>query len=137
VRPVKFGIPVLVGLAATVFSGNGAAHHSFAMFDSSKEVVLTGVVKEFQWTNPHTFIQLEVPGPNGTSVEWSIENSSPNSLARQGWKRTSVKAGDQLVVTIHPLHSGERGGNFVQAKFSDGRIIGRRSGDAPAESAPR
>ncbi len=136
-RPARFGIPVLVGLAATVFSGIGAAHHSFAMFDDSKEVVLTGVVKEFQWTNPHTFVQLEVKDPNGTVVEWSIEGSSPNGLARIGWKRTSIKAGDQLAVTINPLRSGEHGGNFVQAKFPDGRILTRSAGEAPAAGAPQ
>jgi hypothetical protein len=137
VASVKIAIPVAVGLVAAAFAGAAAAHHSFAMFDRNKEVVLTGVVKEFQWTNPHTFVQLAVPGPNGTTVEWSIESSSPSSLARQGWKRTSIKAGDQVVVTINPLRSGERGGNFLQAKFSDGRILGRRQGDAPAEGAQR
>ncbi len=136
-KPVRFGIPALIGFAATVFSGIGAAHHSFAMFDDSKEIVLTGVVKEFQWTNPHTFVQLEVPGPDGTVTEWSIEGSSPNGLARIGWKRTSIKAGDQLAITINPLRTGEHGGNFVQAKFPDGRILTRRAGEAPVEGAPR
>jgi len=105
------------------------------MFDDSKEIVLTGVVKEFQWTNPHTFVQLEVKGPDGAVVEWSIEGSSPNGLARIGWKRTSIKAGDQLAVTINPLRSGEHGGNFVQAKFPDGRVLTRRAGEAPAPGA--
>jgi hypothetical protein len=107
------------------------------MFDDSKEIVLTGVVKEFQWTNPHTFVQLEVQGPGGAVTEWSIEGSSPNGLARIGWKRTSIKAGDQLAITINPLRSGEHGGNFVQAKFADGRILTRRAVEAPAEGAPR
>jgi hypothetical protein len=133
----KFFLPIVAGLAATAFSGIGAAHHSFAMFDDSKEVVLTGVVKEFQWTNPHTFVQLEVKNSDGSVVEWSIEGSSPNGLARIGWKRTSIKAGDQLAVTINPLRSGEHGGNFVQAKFPDGRILTRRAGEAPATGAPQ
>lgn len=136
-KPLRFGIPVIVGLAATAFSGSGAAHHSFAMFDDSKEVVLTGVVKEFQWTNPHTFVQFEVQGADGTVTEWSIEGASPNGLARVGWKRTSIKAGDQLAITINPLRSGEHGGNFVQAKFADGRILTRRAPEVPAEGAPK
>ncbi len=135
--PVRIASAIVVGLAATAFSGIGIAHHSFAMFDASKEIVLTGVVKEFQWTNPHTFVQLEVQGTNGTSVEWSIEGSSPNGLARIGWKRTSIKTGDQLEITINPLRSGEHGGNFVQAKFADGRILTRRGPEAPAEGAPK
>jgi len=125
----------LAGLAAIAASGVGSAHHSFAMFDDSKEIVLTGVVKEFQWTNPHTFVQLEVKGPDGAVVEWSIEGSSPNGLARIGWKRNSIKAGDELAITINPLRSGEHGGNFVQAKFPDGRVLSRR--EAPAPSAPQ
>jgi hypothetical protein len=133
----KIILPIVAGLAATAFSGIGAAHHSFAMFDDSKEIVLTGVVKEFQWTNPHTFVQLEVKGPDGAVVEWSIEGSSPNGLARVGWKRASIKAGDQLAVTINPLRSGEHGGNFVQAKFPDGRVLTRRAPEAPAAGAPQ
>src|SRR5262245_16575183 len=121
-------------MGAMAFSGSVAAHHSFSMFDSTKEVLLTGVVKEFQWTNPHTFVQLVVPGPGGKSVEWSIEGSSPNGLSRIGWKRTSIKAGDQVAVTINPLRSGQPGGNFVQLKFADGRILSRRSGETPAEA---
>ena len=130
--PIKITPLVVAGLAAAAFSSIGAAHHSFAMFDSTKEIVLTGVVKEFQWTNPHTFVQLEVPGPNGTKVEWSIEGSSPNGLSRIGWKSTSIKPGDQVAVTINPLRSGQPGGNFIEAKFADGRILNRRTGEVPA-----
>ena len=113
------------------------AHHSFSMFDLEKEITLVGEVKEFQWTNPHIWIQVLVTGEDGKVVEWSIEGSSPNGLARVGWKRTSIKAGDQLAVTINPLRSGEHGGNFVQAKFPDGRILTRRAAEAPVEGAPR
>jgi hypothetical protein len=137
VSPVKFAHPIVVGLAAMAFAGIGTAHHSFAMFDATKEIVLSGVVKEFQWTNPHTFVQLEVPGPDGTTVEWSIEGASPNSLARIGWTRGSIKTGDQLAVTINPLRDGGRGGNFVQAMFPDGRILSRRPSEAPPEGTPR
>lgn len=118
-------------LAAAATAGAASAHHSFAMFDRSKEVVLTGVVKEFQWTNPHSWVQLTVPRPGGTSVEWSVESGSPSSLARQGWKRTSLKPGDAVTLTINPLRSGQPGGNFVSVKFADGRVLGRNSGSAP------
>jgi hypothetical protein len=128
----KLAIPAFLGMAAMAFSGIGAAHHSFAMFDSTKEIVLTGVVKEFQWTNPHTFVQLVVPGPNGKNVEWSVEGSSPNGLSRIGWKRTSFKPGDQVELKINPLRSGEPGGNFIEAKFADGRVLNRRTGEVPA-----
>jgi hypothetical protein len=105
------------------------------MFDRSKTVVLTGVVREFQWTNPHSWVQLEVMKPGGVgSVSWSIESGSPSSLARQGWKRTSLKPGDMITVTINPLRSGQPGGNFVQAKLADGTTLGR-NGYSPETAA--
>ncbi len=111
-------------LAAT---GLGAAapaltHHSFAMFDNTKEVELQGTVKEFQWTNPHTWIQLMV-NENGKEVEYSIEGASPNGLVRKGWSRNILKPGDQIKITIHPLKEGAAGGAFVKATLPDGRIL--------------
>jgi len=92
---------------------SASAHHSFAMFDRSKEVTLTGTVKEFQWTNPHCWLQVSIV-TNGQAQEWSFEGGSPGILSRHGWKRTSVKEGDQITVTFYPLTSGESGGSFVQ-----------------------
>ena len=118
---------VLIAAAAvsSLAAGQALAHHSFAMFDNSKEMVLTGTVKEFQWTNPHTWVQVMVPDASGKLKEWSIEGSSPNGLARQGWKRNTLKPGDKVSVTINPLKSGEAGGSFVRAKLPDGSFIGR------------
>ena len=102
-----------------------AAHHSFSMFDETKELVLKGAVKEFQWSNPHTWIQLNVTDASGNVVEWSIEGGSPNLLGRQGWKRNSLKAGDQVEITVHPLRDGQPGGSFMRAVLADGRTLGR------------
>lgn len=101
------------------------AHHSFSMFDETKEVVLKGAVKEFQWSNPHTWIQLNVTDASGNVVEWSIEGGSPNLVARQGWKRNTFKPGDQVEVTVHPLRDGQPGGSFMRAVLPDGRTLGR------------
>lgn len=101
------------------------AHHSFSMFDETKEVVLKGAVKEFQWSNPHTWIQLNVTDASGNVVEWSIEGGSPNLVGRQGWKRNTFKPGDQVEVTIHPLRDGQPGGSFMRAVLADGRTLGR------------
>jgi ABC-type oligopeptide transport system substrate-binding subunit len=101
------------------------AHHSFSMFDETKEVVLKGAVKEFQWSNPHTWIQLNVTDASGNVVEWSIEGGSPNLLGRQGWKRNTLKTGDQIEVTVHPLRDGQPGGSFMRAVLADGRTLGR------------
>ena len=100
------------------------AHHSFNMFDDKKEFVLKGEVKEFQWSNPHTWIQLNVTDASGKVVEWSIEGGSPNLVGRQGWKRNTFKPGDQVEVTVHPLRDGQPGGSFMRAVLPDGRKLG-------------
>jgi hypothetical protein len=102
--------------AVTLFAATGtSAHHSFAMFDQTKETTLTGKLKELQWTNPHIWVQVMAPDPaTGKDVEWSIEGGSPNNLARKGWSRNAMKAGDAVVVVIHPLKNGEHGGSLVK-----------------------
>jgi hypothetical protein len=94
------------------------------MFDRQKETVLKGTVKTFQWTNPHSFIELDVVDAQGMIASYSIEMNSPNNLVRQGWKSTSLKAGDKVSVTMNPLRDGTRGGLFVNVQLSDGRILG-------------
>jgi hypothetical protein len=115
---------LLSGLVLTCVAGTVLGHHSFNMFDDKKEVVLRGQVKEFQWSNPHTWIQLNVTEASGKVVEWSIEGGSPNLLGRQGWKRNSLKPGDQIEVTIHPMRDGQPGGSFMRAVLPDGRKLG-------------
>ena len=115
-------------LAAVILSAvlpNGAsAHHSFAMFDNKVDKELVGTVKELQWTNPHIWIQVMVKDPaTGADVEWSIEGGSPNNLARNGWSRNVMKAGDQIVIVIHPLKNGDTGGSLVKVTIN-GQPIG-------------
>ena len=104
------------------------AHHSGAMFDNQKTVELTGTVKEFQWTNPHIWIQIERPSPGGApgaKEEWSVEGGSPNSLSRNGWRKTTFTPGVAVSIRINPMRDGSHAGNFVGAKFADGKTIGR------------
>ncbi|MFN0002637.1 MAG: DUF6152 family protein [Pseudohongiellaceae bacterium] len=96
------------------------AHHSFAMFDLKTKVELQGVVKEFQWTNPHTWIQLIVTDSNGIETEWSLEGAPVNMLVRNGWKNTSVKPGDKITVTGSPLVDGRPGATYDLIVFADG-----------------
>ena len=101
------------------------AHHSPAMFDFSKEVTLTGTVRLFQWTNPHSYIQLVVKADDGTSQEWSIEMGANVYLYNLGWRPSTVKAGDMLTVTVVPLRSGKQGaGLLVRATTADGKSLG-------------
>jgi len=112
---------MLLSLGAPMVAG---AHHSFASFDSTQVVTLKGTVKDFQWTNPHCWLQLVVMGEDGTPQEWSLEGLSPNVLGRMGWKRNSVVPGDVVTVYSNPLRSGGRGGNMVKVVRSDGTVIG-------------
>lgn len=113
----------LATLALAAVAAPALAHHSFAMFDNQKEVQLVGTVKDFQWTNPHTWIQLVVVNAAGKDAEWSIEGSSATTMARQGWTRTALKPGDHVVVVIHPLKDGTSGGSLVSATVN-GQAIG-------------
>jgi hypothetical protein len=118
---------VSMALAATVLVPSvAAAHHSFSMFDQSREVKLSGVVREFQFTNPHIWIQVVTPGRDGgPPVEWSIEGLSVNTATRLGWRRSSIKAGDEVTVIINPLKSGQRGGALKSITLPDGKVLGR------------
>jgi hypothetical protein len=101
------------------------AHHSGAMFDNTKTVELTGTVKEFQWTNPHIWIQIERQNTGGAKEEWSVEGGSPNSLSRNGWRKTTFAPGTAVSIRVNPMRDGSHAGNFVGAKFADGKTIGR------------
>ena len=100
------------------------AHHSFAMFDQTKQVELKGVVKEFQWTNPHSWVQLEVKTDKGEVQEWSLEALSPNVLSRMGWKRNSLKPGDAVTVTFNPVRDGSHAGNLLSVTMANGQKVG-------------
>ena len=110
-------------LAPLLASVPATAHHSFAMFDQKKVMTLEGTVKEFQWTNPHSFIELDVPGRGGAAVHWSIELNSPNNLKRQGWSRTSLKPGERISLRMAPLRDGRPGGLFLDLKKPDGKVL--------------
>ena len=101
--------------ALTSAAAPALAHHAFATFDAGKSVTLEGAVKEFQWTNPHVWIQLVVKDRDGKDVEWSIEGASVAVLSRQGWTRRSIKPGDKAVVVVHPSKEGTADGQLVSA----------------------
>jgi hypothetical protein len=111
-------------MVACIVSAPAWAHHSFAMFDQSKQLTLKGTVREFQWTNPHAWIHLDVPGADGVKDTWQVELNSPNNLKRQGWKSSSVKAGDQVTLILNPLKDGSKGGLFVSVTLPDGTVLG-------------
>jgi len=104
------------------------------MFDTTKSVTLTGTVTTFQWTNPHAYIEIDVP--DGDSLKhWSIELGSPSILMQSGWKFKDLKHGDKITVEISPLKSGQTGGLLIQAKLPDGRTLGNGPGRGPTQPA--
>ncbi len=114
-----------VAMAAIITSGAGLAHahHSFAMFDHVNRITLTGTVTQFQWTNPHVFIELDVPDGKGAIKHYSIECASPNVLMRAGWKYSDVKKGDKVTLLVNPLKNGDPGGMLETATLADGRVL--------------
>jgi len=116
------GTLLAIGAGFAVLAAAPAqAHHTFAMFDLTKTVTLSGTIKTLEWTNPHIWIQMVVPGPDGTAKEWSIEGGAPNALIRKGWKYGALKAGQKVTLTIHPLKTGQPGGSLLTVTLDDGR----------------
>lgn len=111
-------------LAALCLAGSAWAHHSFAMFDQSKQVTLKGTVREFQWTNPHAWIHLDVPNASGGVDSWQVELNSPNNLKRQGWKSNSLTVGERVTLMLNPLKDGTKGGLFIAVTLPDGTVLG-------------
>ena len=99
------------------------AHHSFAMFDMSKSVSLEGTIKQFDWTNPHTFVWVNVVNGKGETETWGIEGQSPNFLGRRGWSKNTVKPGDKVSVVLSPLKDGRTGGMFRSMTLPTGKMI--------------
>jgi Family of unknown function (DUF6152) len=117
------GIAVVMSSAVPAF-----AHHSFAMFDAEKKVTLEGTVKEFQWTNPHSWILMTVSTPQGQPEQWAIEMGGPSGLARQGWVPKTLTPGMKVKTVIHPLRDGTAGGQFMAITLPDGTEMGNPNG---------
>ena len=113
-----------LGLALVAAAPSASAHHSPVMFDQSRTIELTGTVRQFQWTNPHCYIQLLV-AEDGRQVEWNMEMGAPVYLANRGWRPSTLKAGDRVRITINPLRSGANGGLVLDVVGLDGKPVGR------------
>jgi len=112
---------LLLGCAG--MSAPASAHHSYAAFDRTRESQFKATVKSFLWTNPHSLLIVSAPGSDGTMTDYHIEMNGPGYLVRNGWKRDSLKAGDKITVTVHPLRDGSPGGDLVRVTFPDGRTL--------------
>ena len=114
---------VAVALLVLVTTYGAAAHHSFAVFDHTQTVTVTGTVTKYQWTNPHGFLEMDYRAADGTMKHYTIELTSINMLTRAGWTSRSVKEGETAKAIVAPLLSGEPGGLLLEVTLSDGRTL--------------
>ena len=129
---------VLPWILSTCFAAVLAAHHSTTEFDYTRQVTIKGIVKEVQWTNPHSYIQLIADGEGGEKIQWSIEIGSPSININMGWRKTSVKAGDVVTLNIAPARNGKPYGTLRVLTFADGQTlngVAARIGAGPGGAA--
>ena len=123
-KACSLGAILMVAVAAPAL-----AHHSFAMFDQAKIVTVKGTVKELEWVNPHSWLRVMIADQaSGKELQWAFEMSSPGTMTRLGMTPETVKPGDTVTVTYHPLKDGSRGGQFMQALLPNGQMAVRREG---------
>ena len=134
------GMTKLVSIVCTtVFSAvvvllssfvDASAHHSFAMFDQTRNATIEGTVSEFQWGAPHVWLDVLVESEAGAEPElWGIESQSPRILFNRGWGPDTIKAGERVIVEIHPAKDGRPGGQMLRVTFADGHTISTEQGD--------
>jgi len=122
IRPLCAAIAAMLALAGPG-SAPVLAHHSYAMFDMTRMVVLDATVQQFRWSNPHAFILVEAAAASGPEV-WSIEMTSPNNLIQEGWNRRTIRSGDRVQLHVHPLRTGARGGSYAGIRLASGTTLG-------------
>jgi len=106
-----------------LYSVPAQSHHSNVLYEVNKVITVTGVVKEFQWVNPHTWVHLIVDDGKGSKVEWAAEGRAPGILLRAGWTRSSLKAGETITVDMSPAKDGSRTSIIARVTKADGTIL--------------
>ena len=111
-----FGIVLVLPLPA-------AAHHSQTMYDGNTEIEIRGVVQEFEWSNPHTWLYVTIEDESGAPSQWAFESNSTGQLSRVGWTADLINPGDEVTIIMHPLRDGTRGGSIVAVRLPDGTVL--------------
>ena len=124
----------IASFAATltcISAGAAFAHHSFGFYDMTKSAEIDGVVSQFEWANPHCWLFVVVPVPDGPAVTYGFEMRSPGEMLRGGWKKNSIKVGDRIKVSFRPMRDGAHAGLLTSAKDASGAFIGRAPPTGP------
>ncbi|HEY7446727.1 MAG TPA: DUF6152 family protein [Vicinamibacterales bacterium] len=124
-------IALLIGVAAVLVTALPAvAHHSAAMFDEKKSITVEGVVKEFQFTNPHSWLLVDVTDKNGKVTTWGFEAEGPSTLGRAGIRKSDLMPGTKLTITGHPMKDGRPAALWINAVLANGKKLDPRAGFA-------
>ena len=126
------------GMAAVLLAAPAFAHHSFAMFDQSRVLYMPGLVKDFEFVNPHTWLHLAIVNDKGEASTWSFEAGSVAQLVSLGWSKDHPRVGETVEVGFRPLKDGSRGGQLMSVKFPDGQRVcsNRGCGDGTGNIVP-
>ena len=116
-------IPLFLSLAAWVVAVPMFAHHSEAVFSTGKDLTIKGTVTEWFWANPHCLLKLDVKSDSSGVVHWVVETQPPASMLDAGWRKNSLKPGDQVTVTLRPAKNGKPVGAVVRVEFADGKTL--------------
>jgi hypothetical protein len=114
--------------ALTVMTAPSLAHHSDAMFEKTKTITVEGVVKEFQYTNPHSWLLVDVKNKDGTVTTWGFEAEGPSTLQRAGIRRSDFAPGTKVKITGRPMKDGSPAAAWTEATRADGKHFDPREG---------
>jgi len=123
-------IRIMATAALAVAAGTAFAHHSATMFDEEAEVTVTGVVKEFQYTNPHSWLLIDVTNDDGSVTTWGFEAEGPSTLLRAGIRRSDFSPGTEVTIRGNPMRDGRPAALWVIATRGDGKVFNPRAGFA-------
>jgi hypothetical protein len=126
----------LAAAAAVCTGAPASAHHSGAMFDRAKTVSVSGTVKRYLYTNPHSWITVVTKGDDGMEVSWDVEAFTPGAMQRWGIVPSTLKPGDHISLRLHPLRDGRRGGSLVDITLASGKYVSTTPASATPSPAP-
>lgn len=125
---MRSNAPLLAVLGVMMCAASASAHHSATMFEQEKTITVEGVVREFQWTNPHSWLLVDVTDKNGKVTTWGFEAEGPSTLQRAGIRPSEFRPGTKVTMTGRPMKDGRPAAIWVLAVRGDGKRFDPRAG---------